>query len=198
MVVSSVDRAATACTARPRDTERLVSMQLQSTPKRVRKTAPSTCQRCGATYQRRCDSQQRFCSQLCGTRHRALSLRGENHPTYKGRVKSRKWVRVWKPGHPLAQRDGYVPEHRLVLYEAGIEIPLGSHVHHLNGDGADNRLENLEIVSASRHLRGHIERVGSITNQYGTWPLLTPTQREKKRRYGVRSKYVSAKGEKAT
>lgn len=32
------------------------------------------------------------------------------------------YVRVWEPGHPMGMADGYVLEHRKVIYDAGIEI----------------------------------------------------------------------------
>ena len=55
----------------------------------------------------------------------------------------------------------------------GIEIPEGHHVHHINGDKLDNRLENLEVVDASEHHRRHVREQGYVVNQYGVWPLRT-------------------------
>lgn len=78
---------------------------------------------------------------------------GPLHPRYKGRITRRDgYVQVWRPGHPLARADGYVQEHRLVLYEAGIDVPRGAHVHHLNHVKDDNRVENLRVMTASEHM----------------------------------------------
>jgi len=143
-----------------------------TTSRRIRKRILAICGWCGISYTRRADNHQRFCSQLCGTRHRASHMRGPNHPTYKGRVTHvGGYIRVWEPGHPLAMRDGYVLEHRLALHEAGVEIPAGCHVHHKNGNKADNRPENLEVLGAGAHHRHHIEVAGLAVNQFGTWPL---------------------------
>jgi HNH endonuclease len=81
------------------------------------------------------------------------------------------YVRVWAPKHPLADRTGYVFEHRMVVYDAGIPIPPGYHVHHKNGDKRDNRLKNLSVHSNSEHARSHLKESGVVTNQYGTWTL---------------------------
>lgn len=86
-------------------------------------------------------------------------------------VMSNGYVRLWRPNHPLANKDGHVLEHRFVLYEAGIPIPGGHHVHHKNGDKADNRLENLEVHPAGVHHSNHIQIAGEVTNQFGTWKL---------------------------
>ena len=128
------------------------------------------CQICGLPITTR--GAKKFCSSLCYGVYRSTAFRGANHPTYKGRVSmSTGYVRVYVPGHPLAMNDGYVLEHRLVVHSAGIEVPAGYHVHHLNHDKTDNRLENLVVVKASDHNREHIERAGYIENQFGAWSL---------------------------
>jgi hypothetical protein len=78
---------------------------------------------------------------------------------------------IWAPDHPMANSDGYVAEHRMVVHDAGIPIPPGHHVHHKNGDKRDNRLENLEVALASDHHRTHVREAGFVVNQYGRWPL---------------------------
>lgn len=73
------------------------------------------------------------------------------------------YARVWCPGHPAASADGYALEHRKVVIDAGIDIPVGHHVHHINHNKSDNRLENLQVMSASEHGASHY----TGCNQYG-------------------------------
>lgn len=87
----------------------------------------------------------------------------------KSRLKG--YIRIYKPSHPLANADGHVLEHRMVLYDAGVDIPPGSNVHHKNGIKDDNRLENLEVLAKSEHHRLHVRTAGFVVNQYGTWPV---------------------------
>lgn len=45
--------------------------------------------------------------------------------------------------------------HQRVWEDAHGPIPEGYHVHHINEDKADNRLENLECLSPSEHMAKH-------------------------------------------
>lgn len=97
----------------------------------------------------------------------AVALR---RPQYRS-VMSNGYVRVWCPGHPMANSDGYALEHRKVAYDVGLAVASGDHVHHINGNKRDNRPENLEVKRAGDHHRDHIAEAGFVVNQYGTWTL---------------------------
>lgn len=138
---------------------------------RAVRAAPATkhCLGCG----RRVGPTSNRCRRCAGLLRRGLRA---HHSGY---------LRSFSPEHPLSHRDGYVLEHRRVLFDAGVEIPSGWHVHHRNGDKHDNRLENLQVLSPSRHSQHHAAKAETFTNQFGTFPRVdqqTEEEREAKRR----------------
>ncbi len=93
---------------------------------------------------------------------------GPNHPQWKGgRCKTGKlgYIKVLCPGHPRADRKGYVFEHRLVM-----EAKLGRYlkdnevVHHINGVRDDNRPENLALMLEGEHHGLHTRAMNASRN----------------------------------
>jgi len=76
-----------------------------------------------------------------------------------------KYIRVRVEGHPLANHQGYVAEHRLMVEQSiGRYLEPGEVVHHINGDKHDNRLENLQLMTAAQHSSHHMKEVWRRAN----------------------------------
>lgn len=71
------------------------------------------------------------------------------------------YVLIRKPEHPRAySMGGYVMEHRWLMEQhIGRYLTPDEHVHHLNHDRSDNRLENLMIVDPVEHAKYHTSQV---------------------------------------
>ena len=82
----------------------------------------------------------------------------------EGSIDEHGYRRVWANGQ-------VVKEHRLVMEQAlGRPLSDDENVHHINGDRADNRLENLEIWNTSQpagqRVPDKIKHALDILNRY--------------------------------
>jgi hypothetical protein len=115
--------------------------------------------------------------------------KGPENPYWKGGKSktSEGYVIVRAPEHPMAQPNGYVKEHRLVMAaHLGRDLLPEEVVHHINGDKTDNRLENLELTNQSVHVAGHNGRHSDVTKAKiaaaNRAAYSTPEGREKQRK----------------
>lgn len=86
----------------------------------------------------------------------------------KGWYKENGYVMRKVNNHPRQNKRGYVAEHRLV-YEKYLGRFLDDKevIHHINGDRADNRIENLQIaVGNSEHIKEKHKKSRNTNGQF--------------------------------
>ena len=79
-------------------------------------------------------------------------LKGRDSPNWKGGREITKdgYIRIW------VSRYEKVLEHRLVMEQhLGRQLTKSEVVHHINGNNADNRIENLELTTFAEELKRH-------------------------------------------
>jgi len=108
--------------------------------------AKVTCEVCGRVRQIHksdfsIEGRGRFCSKKCA---RAVTPKGSMSPQWKGgRTLSDGYVLVYD-----VNKRRYVAEHRVIMKVDDHSL----HVHHRNGNRADNRKGNLQVLTVSEHM----------------------------------------------
>jgi hypothetical protein len=121
---------------------------LDTMGRRNRKLADKTCPHCGGSFKPH-RAASRYCSRPCQwANNRPGNIKGESWwVNAKGYICGRIWT---------AQGPRNVRKHRFIMEcHLGRKLLPGEDVHHINGDRQDNRLENLELLSASEHALLH-------------------------------------------
>jgi uncharacterized protein YbdZ (MbtH family) len=62
---------------------------------------------------------------------------------------------IYAPECPYANAKGCVRRCRYVLWEAGVVIPKGSHIHHKDENRLNDTRGNLEVLTKAEHHRHH-------------------------------------------
>ncbi len=124
-----------------------------------------------------------YCSKVCMRAAQRLRT-GSLSPKWRGGLVHQRggYILEYAPDHPCANAGGYVLQHRLVMERhLGYLLPGDHHVHHMNGDKMDNRLENLQLLPKSAHHALHNPASGRWAKAYDACIDCAETKR---RHYG--------------
>jgi hypothetical protein len=80
---------------------------------------------------------------------------GSNCNSWKGGISEIEgYKRVW------VGKYEYMLEHRYIMEKyLGRKLEKNELIHHINGNKLDNRIENLELINRSNHMKTHIEKI---------------------------------------
>ena len=90
---------------------------------------------------------------------KSKNLIGPNAVRWKGGKRIQNgYVLIYNKSHPKANSNhGYVREHILIMEkQIGRFLKENEVVHHINGNRQDNRIENLQLMTPSEHMRLHV------------------------------------------
>lgn len=110
----------------------------------------------------------KFCSIKCSSYGKFNGRWKGGRSISKGKDRTSGYVMVWIPHNERPHKDFRQREHRLVMEKhLGRKLSYNELVHHKNHNKSDNRIENLEVISRSKHQRFHVLlRHGKVSEAY--------------------------------
>ena len=142
-------------------------------PRVAKPLEPKVCPVCSTVFTNR-KPHVVCCSRSCARKLDA-QLRGPSN--WKGGVNRHAsgYLKELAKGHPYADKNGYVMQHRLVMERTlGRTLLPKERVHHKNGVRSDNRPENLELWSVGKDPAGQ----RAVDAARDRLQALTPEQRQ--------------------
>jgi hypothetical protein len=98
-----------------------------------------------------------FCSKSCAIKNRHMI--SDKTPSKQSNYKSGRYKKSGYWMLTIGPKQ-YIYEHRHIMQEhIGRELDRKEHVHHKNGNRLDNRIDNLELLSMSKHMSEHATKV---------------------------------------
>lgn len=102
---------------------------------------------------------------------RKMGLAHKGKITYwkGGKSTDRGYNLIYKPDHPQCNNRKYIRENRLIWEENNKAMLLPwIIVHHKNGIKTDNRIDNLELMTRSQHMKHHRNNENLIVGKHIT------------------------------
>jgi len=94
-------------------------------------------------------ARRKCCSIECRHKLQKILLQGEKNPKWRGGKRNSCGYITIRVGNE------YIYEHILIWRMNRGDIPEGFIIHHINGKRDDNRIENLQCMSQSDHMKLH-------------------------------------------
>lgn len=119
-----------------------------------RNQVTKTCEWCGKPFTRSQSmaKKTRFCCWDCQVEGGCKTAIDRWHNGRRARRDNDGYILIYEPTHPAAYDAGWILEHRWVVEQAlGRYLDPKEHVHHINEQKSDNRIENLAVLTPVEH-----------------------------------------------